>query len=607
MRVRTKLLSVRGLAWKVAIPAACLAVAGQLALSGTASATHTTASVQSITSSKSNDLDCNLTILQRMCTDPHGKTYGGHLARFIDPKTGKYVGHDEPSVKFISSRPGSGNTFNYAMKLSTDPRKAPTASASVTDYGELSVAPWFGLPMCDPHSYPQNPCTPLSDSNTGLNSPTDAGSAFMELQFYPPGFTPFVDATSCSKTQWCAALTIDSLECTFNFATCNNNCIEPVNFAFLQTNGVPAGPPAPSSPTTGTFFGNKNTLKMNPGDSVAVSVSNVPDKGSPDTGGLKAVVHDATTGQTGFIVASAANGFQNTSITNCAGTPFSFHAEYSTAQQQNQVPWAALEGGVLMEQEIGHGEACSTLTNKLGFSFTGADGSTYTDPQVFQTCNGGMEGKKATGEGPCNATGTVCQNATTQGAGGPVACPTQDSTSGALCEFSDANCFPAGSRPVTLNGVATTESARLNFCYQGAFQNGDLDFDGTGYVPDWPDGSKNFPTSIQYVGPFTNGHTYPKIQFETDVAASEALCDTATGSQCTAPPLGAQFYPFWTLTNKQSSSGACVWNFGNVNPGVTTNDFGKDAEYGTPDVARFGGTLTSAVMPNAQSAKNCGV
>ncbi len=461
--------------------------------------------------------------------------------------------------------------------------------------------------MCDPHSYPQNPCTPLSDSNTGLNSPTDAGSAFMELQFYPPGFTPFVDATSCSKTQWCAALTIDSLECTFNFATCNNNCIEPVNFAFLQTNGVPAGPPAPSSPTTGTFFGNKNTLKMNPGDSVAVSVSNVPDKGSPDIGGLKAVVHDATTGQTGFIVASAANGFQNTSITNCAGTPFSFHAEYSTAQQQNQVPWAALEGGVLMEQEIGHGEACSTLTNKLGFSFTGADGSTYTDPQVFQTCNGGMEGKKATGEGPCNATGTVCQNATTQGAGGPVACPTQDSTSGALCEFSDANCFPAGSRPVTVNGVATTESARLNFCYQGAFQNGDLDFDGTGYVPDWPDGSKNFPTSIQYVGPFTNGHTYTKIQFETDVAASEALCDTATGSQCTAPPLGAQFYPFWTLTNKQSSSGACVWNFGNVNPGVTTNDFGKDAEYGTPDVARFGGTLTSAVMPNAQSAKNCGV
>ena len=63
----------------------------------------------------------------------------------------------------------------------------------------------------------------------------------MELQFYPPGYTPFIDNTSCSKTKWCAALTIDSLECTFGFATCNNNCIEPVNFAYLQTNGVPAG------------------------------------------------------------------------------------------------------------------------------------------------------------------------------------------------------------------------------------------------------------------------------------------------------------------------------------------------------------------------------
>ena len=40
-------------------------------------------------------------------------------------------------------------------------------------------------------------------------------------------------------------MTIDSLACTFNFATCNNNCIEPVNFAYMQTNGVPAGPPSP--------------------------------------------------------------------------------------------------------------------------------------------------------------------------------------------------------------------------------------------------------------------------------------------------------------------------------------------------------------------------
>ena len=39
--------------------------------------------------------------------------------------------------------------MTYLQKIPVDPRKAPTASGSVTDYGELSVAPWFGLPICD--------------------------------------------------------------------------------------------------------------------------------------------------------------------------------------------------------------------------------------------------------------------------------------------------------------------------------------------------------------------------------------------------------------------------------------------------------------------------
>ena len=51
------------------------------------------------------------------------KLYDGHLGRFRDPKTGAYVGHDEPSVKFISSRPGSGNTMSYGMQLARDPGK----------------------------------------------------------------------------------------------------------------------------------------------------------------------------------------------------------------------------------------------------------------------------------------------------------------------------------------------------------------------------------------------------------------------------------------------------------------------------------------------------
>jgi len=154
--------------------------------------------------------------------------------------------------------------------------------------------------------------------------------------------------------------------------------------------------------------------------------------------------------------------------------------------------------------------------------------------------------------------------------------------------------------------VQTTENSPIAFCLQNAFENGDLDFEGNSYIPDWPNGSSNFPTSFRYIGPFTNGHTYPNIQFETDAAASEALCHVGTGVGCTAPPISAKFYPYWTLTSTGRAQGQCVWNFGADIAGVTTNDFGKAAEYGTLDVARFGGTLTSPVTPNPALSKTCG-
>ena len=75
----------------------------------------------------------------------------------------------------------------------------------------------------------------------------------MELQFYPPGEAPFADSISCDNAHWCAALTIDSLECTLNFAPINANCTEPVNFGFIQTDGVPTGPPTPRLPDLATF------------------------------------------------------------------------------------------------------------------------------------------------------------------------------------------------------------------------------------------------------------------------------------------------------------------------------------------------------------------
>jgi uncharacterized membrane protein len=598
--------------WRLlVVPAMGIAVVCQLSLTGTAGAataavTAKTAASGGVAPKATNELDCNgwskaygtvRKLAGSTCVDPVKVDKDGDRYRFED--NGHYIGHDEPSVKFISSTPGSGNTMTYLTKIPVDPHQSPTPSGSVTNYGQLSVAPWFGLPMCDPKSYPQNACTPDSDTNTGLGAPTDAGSAFMELQLYPPGYTPFIDSESCSATKWCAALNIDSLECTFGFATCNNDCIEPVNFAFLQTNGVPAGPPSPQLTNVHTFLPNAHTLMINPGDTLAVSISDPPQ-------GFTTTIRDLTTHQTGTMTASAANGFMNTNIADCTGTPFSFHAEYSTAKQQNQVPWAALEGGVLMQQEIGHSEVCNSVKNQDPFTF----GTSYSDPNVFDTCVGGSEGPGQTGEGPCDPNTGICQNPSTEGPNGPVACPTNDFTSGANCEFADGNCFQKGTRPVTIDGVPATESSDANQCFDNRYQNGDLDFDGLSYQASaWPNGTRNHPTAFEYAGPFqASGKQYPQIQFETNVGASEILCDTATGAGCTVPPQGSKFYPFWSLSPLFPALGshltACVWNFGNVLP-HTSNTFGKDAQYGTPNVARFAGTSTSPVQANPEFGKAC--
>jgi hypothetical protein len=587
-----------------------IAVICQLSVAGAAGAAATAATAKAgasggVAPNPVNELDCNgwskaygtvRKLAGSTCVDPV-TIENGKRSRFED--NGHYIGHDEPSVKFISSTPGSGNTMTYLTKIPVDPRQSPTPSGSVTNYGQLSIAPWFGLPMCDPNSYPQNACTPDSDTNTGVGAPTDAGSAFMELQLYPPGYAPLMDAESCSATKWCAALNIDSLECTFGFATCNNDCLEPVNFAFLQTNGVPAGPPSPQLSDVSTLLPNAHTLMINPGDTLRVSISDPPK-------GFTTTIRDLTTHQTGTMTASAANGFMNTNIADCTGTPFTFHAEYSTAKQPNQVPWAALEGGVLMQQEIGHSEVCNSVKNQDSFTST----TSYSDPKVFDTCVGGSEGPGKTGEGPCDPNTGICQNASTEGPNGPVACPTNDSNSGMNCEFADGNCFQKGTRPVTLNGVAATESSAANQCFDNRYQNGDLDFDGVSYQASaWPDGTMNHPTAFEYVGPFqASGRPYPQIQFETNVGASEILCDVSTGKGCTVPAQGSKFYPFWSLSLQPAPLGshqtACEWNFGNVLP-KTFKTFGKDAQYGKPDLAIFGGTSTSPVQANPQFSGAC--
>jgi hypothetical protein len=285
-------------------------------------------------------LDCNgFSRIQRplkqmgVCTD----FVGYDRKRGFD--NGHYVGHDEPTIQFNSTAPGSGNNVQWTMTL---PHESPLPA---TQSFQNEVAYWFSMALCDPGSYPQKPCTPNSDSN----NPNEAGSAFLEMQFYPPGFSPFISAISCDTTHWCASLHINSLECTNGFEFCNFDCIEPTNFAWIQRNGVPTGPAGPDNATNATYTPNEDTLLMNQGDKLVITIHD-------SEHGVMTSIDDLTTGQSGFMVASGANGFQTLNLNNCEGSPLDFHPEFSTAKVGNYVPWAALQANVGFAAEIGHFE-----------------------------------------------------------------------------------------------------------------------------------------------------------------------------------------------------------------------------------------------------------
>src|SRR5205807_10498724 len=91
---------------------------------------------------------------------------------------------------------------------------------------QLHPAFWFGMAMCDTQSAPEftNTCTADSDSNIFGNADPampdyigrHPGTAFMEMQFYPPGWVPWPPGDSCDATHYCAALNIDSFSVNQN-------------------------------------------------------------------------------------------------------------------------------------------------------------------------------------------------------------------------------------------------------------------------------------------------------------------------------------------------------------------------------------------------------
>src|SRR5436305_15143733 len=122
---------------------------------------------------------------------------------------------------------------------------------------------------------------------------------------------------------------------------------------------------------------------MHPGDTITVHIFDAALSGGGHA--LEVHIDDTTTSESGFMQASAANGYMATNIGNCKGIPFNYQPEYSTAKQGNIVPWAALQTDISTQFEIGHWTPCTSLSDPAS-NFPGLLDFPPGDP-YWLTCN----------------------------------------------------------------------------------------------------------------------------------------------------------------------------------------------------------------------------
>jgi len=480
-----------------------------------------------------------------------------------------YVGHDEPSLLFYSNTPGAGFNNVYRIRLPKDPPLLPKQDGSGGTWNfQLHPAFWFGMAMCDdqgtpnpggsPGAGPNIPCTPDSDSNI-FDSPNPTahdyigrhpGTAFTEMQFYPPGWitsnSGAIDADSATK--WTAALNIDSFQSNDNTGQGNNAaCVkitngEYVNFAFIQTDGVPSASPSPYDLAVNST--NAKTLRMNGGDELIVTLADTDS-------GLMVTIQDLTSGGSGSIVASGANGFASVlwdpNGTDCGRTTHElkhdFHPAYATSSEHTRVPGAAHSYNIAFSDEIGHFEYCSSVAQEFGActSLTGNDKKPGLDD--LQCVDPG---------------------------------------------------FPAAFGLIQIGGCI----------------DADADFDGVPYRNNtWPGSFKDpvrdvlfHAEPVVFSSPLLTDargrlENFSRVAFETDLPRIEFgttppcqrhlsnPADKHPGHGCVNPPKGAAFYPFFSTRLDRAG---CRWQEGGPFIPGTLDDFGgsSEAEFG-PILANF--------------------
>jgi hypothetical protein len=502
-----------------------------------------------------------------------------------------YVGHDEPSMLFYSNKPGSGNNSTYKLTLPTQPAAIPDAAGSTSTTWDFQLHPafWFGMIICNPDSYPNQTKTCAADSDSNIKPLAQApGQAFLELQFYPPGYFP----TSCTAKRWCVAMVIWSLaQDPINGTQLNGACtsqiggLEYPNLAYLTKSGTPTGPPNPIDLNGASFTPTNDWLLMNQGDQVTVSIHD-------SAHGLQTIVEDATTHTIGSMTASAANGFGTVDYqpngTACNLNPYDFHPEYSTSQPPGmvacpagvfpnnaaggnstepvctdqggtRVQWAAHSYNISYSDEVGHWDWCSVVTEPNAGSSL-APGAGFGSGHCN---NGAKEGPGLTKHNDADSTGqcwTGEEGAAFAKYGGPVA-------------GSDGN-------GVAIPGCTTQNDG----------------FDGGSYQAGRWAPAPNAPTPITFSSPLTgaeNNTPYQKVAFEADIPRITALnvtegdCSrntgtrmtknsvtgtwTDTGVPCAVPPINdtgmPAFYPTFGHTGNQQGENqaqhTCMWTEGN--------------------------------------------
>ena len=478
----------------------------------------------------------------------------------------EYIGHDEPSLLFYSGRRGSGNDVTYTITLPKDPPVRPRQDGSGGTWNfEDRITFWLGMAMCDDQSapnphyagapYPTVPCKADSDANvfTSTNAANPRyigkapGGAYMEMQFYPPGWVTWPDGISCDATRWCAALNIDSFSQNQNTGVFNNTaCLnsasaEPVNFAFLTKNGVAT---TPANPLNGARFNLSPSRDyfMASGDRLRVHLFDT-------RAGFTVVIRDLTRHTTGSMVASAANGFASVryapNATSCTLVRHGFHPEFSTSRPATRQMWAAHSYNVAFSDEIGHFELCNKVDLKSSI----------------------------------------------------LACASGEGFDTNNIDVQDDNyCLPIPGVPSSL--------IQVTGCL-GIFGDSDIDFDGTSYdARAWP-GSIADPVAQRRLVPTpvsfnatTRGSRYSQVAFEADLPRIEDFrpdnpfggvpnscerfiqnpSDPHPGMFCVKPPPQSRDYPFYaTAANGKS----CVWKeVGGMHLAGLRSGFGGIAQYG---------------------------